>query len=112
MVRKGMRIANISRVVVLFPNLFPLLSVAMVMKGLGQSNWNPRMVLPSMSEPKMPQPMSEVQIPLSGKPAASDQKLRHPMGGSFFSCGIGNHCSLLDKKFLQTLRSSLMRGVT
>ncbi len=55
----------------------------------------------------MPQPMSEVQIPLSGKPAASDQKLKHPMGGSFFSCGIGNHFSLLDRKFLQIFRSSM-----
>ncbi len=55
--------------------------------------------------------MSEVQIPLSGKPAASVQKLRQAMGNSFYSCGIGNHCSLLDKKFLQIFRSSLMRVV-
>ena len=107
MVKKGMRMANISKVVVLLPNLLPLLSFAMVMNGFGQSNWNPRMVLPSMSEPKMPQPMSEVQMPLSGKPAASDQKLRHPKGGSLFSCGIGSHCSSLDRKFLQIFRSSM-----
>ncbi len=51
MVKKGMRIAIISKVVVLFPNLFLLLSVAIVMKGLGQNNWYPKVVLPSMSEP-------------------------------------------------------------
>ncbi len=51
-------------------------------------------------------------MPLSGKPAASDQKLRQAIGGSCFSCGMGSHCSLLDKKFLQILRSSLMRCVT
>jgi nitrate reductase NapE component len=51
MVKKGMRIAIISNVVVLFPNLFPLLSIAVVMKGLGQKIWNPKVVFPSMSDP-------------------------------------------------------------
>ncbi len=49
--RKGMRSAIISNVVVLFPNLFPLLSMAVVMKGLGHQIWNPRVVFPSMADP-------------------------------------------------------------
>ncbi len=51
MVKNGIRIAIISKVVVLFPNLFPLLSIAVVMKGLDQNIWYPKVVLPLKSDP-------------------------------------------------------------
>ncbi len=64
------------------------------------------MVSPLMFEPFTPHPMFEVQMALSGKPAASVQKFRQEIGGSCFSWGIGSQNSGICKKLFQTLRSS------
>ncbi len=50
--------------------------------------------------------MFGVQMPLSGKPAASVQRFRQAIGGSCFSWGIGSQNSGVRRKLFQTLRSS------
>ncbi len=47
------------------------------------------MVFPSASRPMTPQPMSSVQVALSGQPAASEVNVRVASGGDVFSGQIG-----------------------